>query len=165
MRLHTSIRGAAGIAALALVAIGISGMSSCTGTKEAYKAAEGLEEQAFVVTEHYAALVKEAADIAVNPATPPEVKAALQAADREAKPFIIGNPETGQPGLRELAQAYENAKNAETQAALQAALLSATRSLAGFVRAVKAAAAAHSSSVIPAPPGGELEPAAAGAGT
>lgn len=165
MTLCTFSRGALSIAALALVALGITGMSSCAGTKAAYKEAEGLEEQAFVVTEHYAAVVNQAADLAENPSTQPEVRSALQAADRVARPFIIGDRATGQPGLRELADAYAAAKNAETQADLQAALLGATRALAGFVRAVKAAVAAHSSSVLPAPPGGELEAAAQGAGT
>lgn len=165
MSIRRFTRGATGIAALALIAVGLTGMSSCAGTKAAYKEAEGLEEQAFVTTEHYAALVKEAADLAESPSTAPEAKAALQAADLAAKPFIVGDAATGQPGLRELAAAYESAKNAETQADLQAALLGATRALAGFVRAVKAAAAAHSTAVAPAQPGGELEPAEQGAGT
>jgi hypothetical protein len=116
-------------------------VSGCAGTKQAYRAADSLPDQAFVVAEHYAALVKEAADLAQNPATPEPVKEQLRAADRVLKPLVIGEPSQipPRPGLRELAAAYQATRTAQTEAELQAAVNNAVVALAGFIKAVKAA--------------------------
>src|SRR5687767_10359580 len=59
--------------ALASAGVALVSMSGCAGTKAAYGAADSLPDTAYVVAEHYAAVVKEAADIAQSPSTPPEV--------------------------------------------------------------------------------------------
>lgn len=118
-------------------------VAGCAGTKQAYRAADSLPDRAFVIAEHYAALVKEAADIAENPATPLEVKDRLKEADRIARPLIVGAPDRPTPGLKDLADAYQATRTAETEAELQAALDRAVVALAGFIRAVKAARGEH----------------------
>jgi hypothetical protein len=107
----------------------------CAGTKAAYKAADSLPDQAFVVAEHYSALVKEAADLAQNAATPDQVKSTLKAADNVARPLVLG--------LKPLADAYQATRTAQTEAELQAALNNAVVAVAGFIRAVKAARGEH----------------------
>lgn len=118
-------------------------LSACAGTKAAYRAADNLPDRAFVIAEHYAVLVREAADIAQNPATPQSVREALKVADQHAKPFIVGDSARGLPSLKELADAYQATRTAQTEAELQAALNNAVVAVAGFIRAVKAARGEH----------------------
>ena len=109
----------------------IAALSACAGTKAAYQAAGGdLVKQAFVVTEHYSALLREAADLKEAGAQP-EVVAALQAADSVAQPIILK--------LGPLAQAYERTRSAEDQVALQAAVNDAVVALTDFINAIKRA--------------------------
>ena len=104
-------------------------LAACAGTKSAYQAADTLEEQAYVVTEHYAAVLKEAADLA--PSLPAHIKAELQAADRKVKPLVTG--------LAPLVQRYETVRNAQTEAELQAAVNDALIALTEFVNTLKQA--------------------------
>jgi hypothetical protein len=60
MKSHTAIMGLLAVVALA---VGVLGATGCAGTKAAYNAADTLEERAYVVTEHYAAVVHQAADL------------------------------------------------------------------------------------------------------
>jgi hypothetical protein len=122
-----------------VAALAFGALSGCAGTKSAYQAAQSLPDTAYVVAEHYAAVVHEAANIAALPGTPAEVKDALKKADAAVKPVILGNPTTGLPGLRTLAERYQAVRTAENEAALQAALNDAVRELANFINAVKAA--------------------------
>lgn len=105
--------------------------AGCPATRGAYQAAERPDEYAYVVAENYNALVNEAADVAEQASTPQEVKDALKLADQKAKPLVLK--------LRPLADAYTGAANAETQAALQAALNQAVLAVADFIRELRKA--------------------------
>lgn len=104
-------------------------LAACVGTKSAYQAADTLDDQAYVITEHYAAVVKEAADIA--PRLPAHLKEQLQAADRTAKPIIVK--------LGPLAQQFQSVRNAQTEAELQAAVNDALIALTDFINTLKQA--------------------------
>lgn len=119
---------------LCVVTIGGLVVSGCSGTRAAYRAADTPEAHAFVLTEHYAALVKQAADLAERPSTPAEVVRTLQRADRAAQPAIAA--------LRPLRDAYLAASTAENQAALQAAVDRAVIAVADLVRAIRTAGGA-----------------------
>jgi hypothetical protein len=128
------------LAALAGAALIVAGLlSGCAGTRDAYRSADSLADTAYVANEHFAALVKQAADLAQTPTTSPEVKQALQKAAAGAKPLVMCDPATGLPSLRVLSERYEAARNAQTQADLQRAVDAAVRELANFINAVKAA--------------------------
>lgn len=115
-------------------------VTGCAGTKAAYsEASDYLPDTAYVVAEHYAALVKEAADLRQQPGTPQSAIAAMQAADRIVKPFILGDPSLNLPGLQTLAETYQAVKDAKTEADLQEAINRAVRELSNFSKAVKAA--------------------------
>lgn len=116
-------------------------LPACTGTRAAYKAAEGLDEYAYVVTEHYAALVKQAADVRQRPGTAQSTINALRAADNAAALVILGNPRgtPPTPGLQQLVANYKQIRSAKTEAELQAAVDTAILRLADLVRAVKSA--------------------------
>lgn len=129
-----SERGFARTSMLALLAgIVLAGLalSGCASTKAAYKEAQSPDEYAYVVAEHYNILVNEAADLAEQPGTPANVKAALKAADAKAKPLVLA--------LRGLAANYAAVKTAESQQALQLALNQAVLAVADFIRALRAA--------------------------
>jgi hypothetical protein len=131
-----------GFARLALLfVLGITGLSltACVGTQAAYKAAKTLPDEAYVIAEHYSIVVKEAADLAQNPGTPAEVRDALKKADAAVKPFVVGDPVSHSPGLRDLANAYRATESAQTQSQLQEAVNQAVTALSNFINAVKAA--------------------------
>lgn len=127
------------MALLAVGSLAAALVAGCVGTTAAYKTSASVADTAYVVAEHYAAVVKEAADLAQNPTTSADVKEALKSADRNVKPLIVGDPATGRPGLQELAARYNAVKNAQTEAELQAAVNDAVRELAKLINAVKAA--------------------------
>lgn len=106
-------------------------VAGCAGTKAAYSAATSISDTAFVVTEHYAAVVKEAAQLAQNPATPASAIDSMRTADQVAKPMVLA--------LRSLAEAYDAAQSAENEVALQEALNRAVVALSDLIRAVKGA--------------------------
>jgi hypothetical protein len=128
------------LAGLFLVVAAAALAVGCANTKAAYQEAQSLDEYAYVVTEHYSALVKQAADIASRPGTPPAAIDALKKADKAVHDIVIGTPTT--PGLRQLAATYTNVKNAETQEALQSAVNDAVLQLANLLRAIKSAGGA-----------------------
>ena len=113
-------------------------LAACTGTREAYQAAENPSEYAFVLTEHYASLVKEAANLKERPTTPAHAVAAMQAADKAVGPLI--------DRLAPLAQAWEATHSAADQAALQTAINEVVLRLADLINAVKAARGAGGTS-------------------
>lgn len=114
---------------------------ACAGTRSAYQYADTLDKKAYVVTQHYASLVHEAADIAALPGTPQAVKDSLKAADKSVKPFIVGDPTKVPPvpGLSDLAASFKATRDAKTEAELQAAIDKALVELSTLVNAVNAA--------------------------
>lgn len=113
---------------LVLIALAVAG---CTGTRAAYKQAVSVEDRAFVVAEHYAALVKEAADLAGKPTTSRQAIDAMKRADAAAKPVVRE--------LNDLRKAYAAVKSADDEAKLQKAVNDAILLLADMTRAVKTA--------------------------
>jgi len=106
-------------------------VSGCTGTRAAYKEAQSPDEYAFVLAEHYASLVREAADLKARPTTRAELVSAMQAADTAAGPVI--------DALRPLRDAYLATQSAASEAELQDAVNRAVLAIADLVRSVKAA--------------------------
>jgi hypothetical protein len=106
-------------------------LPACTNTREAYRAAETPDEVAYVITEHYASLVREAANLRQLATTPPEAVAAMQRADLVAGPLV--------DSLRPLRDAYMATRSAESEAELQEAVNRAVLAIADLVRHVKTA--------------------------
>ena len=129
MKSMSRITGALVAAALA---VGMFAASGCAGTKAAYNAADTLEERAYVVTEHYAAVVHQAADLKDKGVLKGAALAKAREAETVAQPVVLS--------LGDLVKKYNAAKSAETEVALQSALDEAVRALADLVRIVKAAA-------------------------
>lgn len=127
--------GFARIGFLALIsAVLLSGfllLPGCQSTRAAYQAADSLDETSYVISEHYASLVREAADLASRPTTPRGVVRAMQEADLAVAPVI--------DSLRRLRDAYVATRDAKTEAALQEAVNQAVILLADLVRQVNAA--------------------------
>lgn len=121
--------GFARVSMLALLVAFCGALIACTGTRLAYKEAQGLDEQAYVAVEHYASLVREANQLANRPGTHREAIAAMQKADRAALPVVTQ--------VRQLRDAYAAVKNADNEAALQEAVNNAILLIADMVRAVK----------------------------
>lgn len=137
--------GFARLGVLILLALGafatVPFVSGCAGTQSAYREARenGLADIAYVVTEHYAAVLKEAADLRQSPGTPREAIEAMQRADRAVKPIILGDPARDFPSLRKLVEKYQAIGDAKTEADLQARINDAIREISNFSKAVKAA--------------------------
>lgn len=132
------------LSALALIAVG------CTSTYAAYRSADTLEEQAYVLTEHYAALVHEAADLKDQPSTPDAVGDKLRDAANASQRYVLGDPSATPPvpSLRDLAKAYGAVHDATTRDALQQALDDAFVKVAAFLRALREAQG-HPSAALP----------------
>jgi hypothetical protein len=120
--------------------------SGCSGTRAAYSAAQSrpetvLPDTAYVVAEQYRALLKEAADLQDTGRLPVDIVERLRAADLVLKPLVIGDPAANPPtaGLRQLSEAFQAVRTAETEADLQRAVDAAVLALADFLRAVEAA--------------------------
>ncbi|MCL2161928.1 MAG: hypothetical protein FWH56_08635 [Betaproteobacteria bacterium] len=114
--------------ALLCAALAVTG---CEGSRNAYSEAKTVDEKAYVVVEHYSALVKEAADLAEKPNTPREAVEAMKKADAAAMPVMLR--------VRNLRNAWQAAGNAENAEALQMAVNDATMVIADMIRAVKQA--------------------------
>lgn len=118
----------------------------CAGTMSAYRAAQtrsdtALPDTAYVMTEHYAALVKQAADIKEAGTAPAAVIEKLQQADKKVAPLILGDPDSKppKPGLKDLSAAFVMFKDAKSEAELQAAVDNGARLLSALIDAVNAA--------------------------
>jgi hypothetical protein len=116
---------------LLIAAVLVLGLCACQHTQEAYKAADSPDEYAYVLREHYASLVHQAADLKEKPTTPREAVEVMQQAELAARPVV--------DTLRPLRDAYIAGKTAETEAQLQAAINSAVLLIADLVRAVRKA--------------------------
>lgn len=133
----------AGAIATLFVALSLLQLAGCVSTQAAYKAAplhgEALADTAYVIAEHYAAVVHEAANLRESGRTPAPLVVAMQRADAAAKPLILGEPEVQRPGLKQIADAYTAVHDAKTEADLQAAVNNAVLRLGDLMRAVNAA--------------------------
>lgn len=103
-----------GILAVLLASLALSG---CAGTRAAYSAAEGLEENAKVVGEHYYALVREANDLKDSGELSGSTLRTAQDLVRYGRPLLIE--------LAGAARAYEAVRSADNAQALERALSNA----------------------------------------
>jgi len=120
------------MASLAMISIvGLLALSGCAGTTAAYKAAQGVDQQAYVALEHYSALVKEARLLKEKGTVPPEVVAAMQKADAAVYPVA--------QRTKAARDVYKRVKSAENEEALQLAVNDAVLLLADLINAIKQA--------------------------
>lgn len=113
-----------------LLSLLLSGVVGCVGTREAYKAADSPDKQAFVIAEHYAALIHEAANLK-DAGAPADVVAKMQAADDIARPLVFQ--------LKPLADAYVAMESAANREALEKALGQAAIAVSDFINVVRGA--------------------------
>ena len=116
---------------LPILLILLGAATACTGVRSAYKAAETPDQMAYIVTEHYAALVKEAADLKEAGTLTGPALAKVQAADNAARPVVLQ--------LGPIAQAYKASKSAENEQALQQALDKAVLAVSNLITTLKGA--------------------------
>lgn len=103
--------------------------AGCQHTREAYREAEDPGEYAFVLMEHYNALLKEAVALKNNPATPREAVEWMRKVELKTTPAV--------KKLAELRQAWLDLQTASTETELQAAIDQAVLLIADMVRAVR----------------------------
>ena len=115
-----------GVLALILAVLTLSG---CAGTRSAYKAAEGLSETAYVVGEHYYALVRETNDLDDKGQLSDRELRKIQDIAQESRPTIVA--------LLNAANAYDLAKSAENETELSNALATAALAVSRLVDAIK----------------------------
>lgn len=126
MRSRVSVNNVFGL--LTFVAL-ISIFAACAGTRAAYDTAQTLDAKAYVVSEHYAAILKEANDLADQPGVSADFVQRMKAADNVARPLVLQ--------LRTAAQAYTAVRSAETEAALQEALNKAVIEVSNFLSVIR----------------------------
>jgi hypothetical protein len=114
---------------VAAFVVGSFATSGCAGTKAAYDAADTLEERAFVATEHYSAVITQAADLKDRGALKGEALTKVREIESVARPVILK--------LGPLVQNFKAAHDAESEVALQRALDDAVLAIADLVRALK----------------------------
>ena len=116
-----------GVLALILAALTLSG---CAGTRAAYKAADGVSETAYVVGEHYYALVREANDLDDQGQVSNQDLRNIQNIARETRPTIVS--------MLNAASAYGAVKSAQNELELSNALADAAIAVSRLVDAIKA---------------------------
>jgi len=114
------------VLALILAALMLSG---CAGTRAAYKAADGLEETAFVMNQHFLALVSEANDLTDAGELSGSALVNTQGIVRDSYPLLRM--------LSDSAKAYESVRNAETEQALTQAIAAAAVELSNLLNAIR----------------------------
>lgn len=114
----------------AALLVGVFAVSGCSSTKAAYAAADTLEERAFVATEHYASVVRQAADLKQKGVLTGSALARVQEIELAARPLVLK--------LEPLVKSFKAAQTAESEVALQSALDDVVLVIADLVRAVKA---------------------------
>ena len=117
--------------AILAVLIASSMMSSCAGTRAAYKAAEGIEETAVVVGEHYYALVREANRLKREGLLAGAYLENTQDVVRTTRPVVLE--------LANMAQAYALVKSADNYEALEKALGNAAIAVSRLVDLIEGA--------------------------
>lgn len=120
---------------------GVLVLTGCASTLAAYETADTLEEEAYVLTEHFAALVHEAADLKGRQGLTDATKDALRNAANASARYVVGDPTTDPPlpGLDDLARTYQDVRSAENREALQLALDRAVVEVATFLRELRKA--------------------------
>ena len=103
---------------------------SCQGTGRAYKAAEGIDQNAKVVAEHYYALVREANALKKSGVLAGGALVKAQQLVRDTRPAI--------DKLSTAAQAYGAVQTAETEAELAAAISTAVIAISDLIDIIKA---------------------------
>lgn len=104
-------------------------MSGCSGTRAAYSAASGLEENAKVVGEHYYALVREANALKDSGALTGSALARAQTLVRDTRPAIIE--------LSNVAERYSAVQSAENAADLEAAINEAAIAVSRLIDVIR----------------------------
>ena len=103
-------------------------LGACSGTRMAYEASETLEEMAYVVTEHYYVILREANRLADEGAPQEWIDRAV-AKERQVTPAILR--------LRDQVDAYNAVRNAETEQELSDALSEAVVLVSEFIDVVR----------------------------
>jgi len=103
-------------------------LGACSGMRMAYEAAETLEETAYVVTEHYYVILREANRLA-DEGAPQEWINRIVAKERQVTPAILR--------LRAQVDAYNAVRNAETEQELSDALSEAVVLVSEFIDVVR----------------------------
>jgi len=116
-----------GVIALILGALVLSG---CSGTRAAYKAADGLAETSYVVGEHYFAEVRGINRLDDEGKLSPANLRSLQRIALETRPLVVSLIDAG--------SAYRAVRSAENEATLAAALSEAAVAISRLVDAIKA---------------------------
>jgi hypothetical protein len=128
-----SISKAWRVVAVALLALGtIATVPGCSSTRAAYAVADTLEERAYVATEQYSAVIKQAADLKDKGVLAGSALARVRELEAVASPIVLK--------LGPLVENFKAARDAESEVALQRALDEAILAIADLVRLVKAAA-------------------------
>lgn len=118
-----------GLLAFGLLLMLVFLVTSCAGTRDAYRSADGLWETGYVVSEHYAAVLRQAREIATNPLTSQSVKDQIKAVEAQTTPPALD--------LVNALEAYQSVENAETEAELQEALNKTAIALSRLIDLVK----------------------------
>ena len=106
-------------------------IAGCQGTKRAYEAAEGVDQNAKVVAEHYYALVREANSL--------KQSGVLEGGDLVKAQDLVRSTRPAIDQLALAARAYDNANTAETEAELNQAILEASTAISQLIDIIKAA--------------------------
>ncbi len=116
-----------GVLALLLASLAISG---CSGTAAAYRAADGLAETAYVVGEHYFALVRGVNALDEEGRLSPSELRRLQEVALKTRPIVVS--------MLNAADAYNNVRSYENEAELSNALAAAAIAISDLIDAIKA---------------------------
>lgn len=106
-------------------------LSGCASTADAYQAANGLEQTAYVMNNHFLALIKEANALAESGTLSGTSLAKAQEIVKTARPLLAE--------LSNIAQTYAAAQTAENEEALKQAIAAAAVQLSSLVNAIRAA--------------------------
>ena len=129
-RLLSNLTPGPSINGILAILVASSMLAGCTGTRAAYKAADGLDETAKVVSEHYYALVREANVLKDSGALAGQELDTAQALVAVTAPAITD--------LATAAQAFEAVQNAQTEGDLQRAINDAAIAVSKLVDVIKA---------------------------
>lgn len=114
-----------------LMLLMLIGLFGCAGTKSAYQAADGLEETAYVMNQHYLALVKEANELKKTGVLSGSALDETQSLVQRTRPLLRE--------LSDAAQAYDAVTSAENEEALTLAIASAATALSDLIAAIRQA--------------------------
>lgn len=118
---------------------------ACMGTREAYRAADDIEDYAYVLTEHYSAILHEAAMAKQSGRLTGDLLSKVQEKDKELNPIVLALKNVAESYISALA-AYEKSRDAKdavavqvTRDTLQAEINNIVPLLADLLRLVKQA--------------------------